>query len=48
MKAQKGASELVRRIEGYNEGFEILSIVKNAETGNYTVEVKEVPIEEDK
>lgn len=46
MSAKKGVSELVRRIEGYNEGFEVLSIVKNGD--EYTIIVKEVPVEEDK
>jgi len=41
---------LVNKIEnGYGDKqFEVLSIAKTAETGNYTVEVKEISVEEDK
>lgn len=47
---KKAVFALVQKIEdSYGDRqFEVLSIVKNAETGNYTVEVKEIPAEEDK
>ena len=47
---KKAVSTLVQKIEDSygDKQFEVLSIVKNAETGVYTVKVKEVPVEEDK
>jgi len=47
---KKAVSELVNKIEtGYGDKqFEVLSIAKNTETGDFTVKVKEIPVEEDK